>query len=306
MTVEKRKQFFNARRGCQSYTGNKKHQEGVVVLAVVAILLGIVTFATVTASQSVQQFYTSEKARRNAESNQVELKMHVKNVARALRSQNVLSALTTTDVAHLSTTVLVSELEGIDSQPLTQFEVSVSHDSTNATHTAKFLRYPSLLRLPTSAQQFSWDSQLTNWLFNRDASALSANFFAEGESLTQCHNMLSGSVFWITGDCVLDPSDLPHNSSSNPVLLIVADGDLTLQANTHLYGLIVMLSSSHNSYTLRVASSASINGSYVSNAPVTEQINGTATLSTPLLKALQENTVLAKIIPIPGTSYDDD
>ena len=89
-------------------------------------------------------------------------------------------------------------------------------------------------------------------------------------------------------------------------LLIVADGDLTLQAHTHLYGLIVMLSSSHSPYTLRVASSASISGTYVSNAPVTEQINGTATLSTPLLKALQENTVLAKIIPIPGTSYDHD
>lgn len=122
MTVEKRKQFFNARRGCQSFTGNKKHQEGMVVLAVVAILLGIVTFATVTTSQSIQQFYALEKVKRNAESNQVELKLHVKNVARALRSQHVLTALTATDVAHLSTTILVSELEGIDSQPLTQFE----------------------------------------------------------------------------------------------------------------------------------------------------------------------------------------
>lgn len=306
MMVNKGKHFKNGKLSGPSFTGNKKHQVGMVVLAVVAILLGIVTFATVTTSQSVQQFYTLEKVRRDAESIQIELKQHAKNIARALRSQNVSNVLTTTNSANLTTTVLVSELEGVDGQLLTQFEVSVSHDIDNTAYTARFLRYPSLLRLPTSAQQFSWDNQVTNWLFNRDASTLNANFFAEGESLTQCHNMSPANMYWITGDCVLDNSDLSHNSSSNPVLLIVADGDLTLQANTHFYGLILMLSSSPTTFTLRVASSASISGTYVSNTPFNEQINGALTLSTSLLRALQENTRLAKIIPIPGTSYDNE
>ena len=109
MMVNKGKNFKNGKLSGPSFTCNKKHQVGMVVLAVVAILLGIVTFATVTTSQSVQQFYTLEKVRRDAESIQIKLKQHAKNIARALRSQKVSNVLTTTNSANLTTTVQVSE-----------------------------------------------------------------------------------------------------------------------------------------------------------------------------------------------------
>lgn len=305
MKVKKREAFDHLRLSSLCLIDRVKMQSGMAMLAVVAIILSIVTFATLTTTQSVQQFYTHEKVRRDSESSKVSLKQHLKSVAGALRSQSATNALNTTDVDYLSTTIEVSALEGTEGQPLTHFKVKVSHDSDNSAYTTHFLRYPSLLRLPTPSQHLSWDNQVTNWLFNRDISSLSASFFAESESLTQCHNMLPANVYWITGNCILSSNALAHHSGSNPILLVVVNGNLTLQANTHVYGLIVMLSTSHNSFTLKVASSASITGTYVANTPITEQINGAIALSTPLLQTLQASTPLAKIMPIPGTAYDD-
>lgn len=117
---------------------------------------------------------------------------------------------------------------------------------------------------------------------------------------------MPASIYWIDGNCVLDSSALSHSSNSQPTLLFVVNGDVSLSANTHFYGLIVMLSTTSSSYTLNVSASATVTGAYVSNAPIYSNINGIVAPSPALLKTLQAHTALAKIIPIPGTWYDID
>ena len=279
-------------------------QRGMAVLAIVAILLSVVTFVTITTSQNVQQFFTIHKSRQDTMSSHSTMKQQVKDVAMALQTQNVSTALNTTSSPLLSTTIHKENLVGVEQQPLIHYEVTVSHNAENIQYKASFLRYPSLLRLPTAAQQFSWDNQLTHWLFNRNEAELSAAFFPNSVAATHCHNLAHATIYWINGDCELTSGDLTHTSSSTPILLMVVDGDLTISANAHFFGLIVMLSTTSSSYELNLASSSSITGAYVSNTPLQSHISGAVTPTIGLLRTLQASTYMAKIIPIPGTWYD--
>ena len=284
----------------------KGKQQGMAVLAIIAILLSVVTFTTITTSQNVQQYYAIHKIRQDSVSSHEMLKKHLKSVAMALRTQSISTALSTTNKPFLSTTVHKESLKGDEQQPLTHYEVSVSHSTESIKYKANFLRYPALLRLPTAAQLFSWDNRLTQWLFNRDVTELSTAFFPNSVTASHCHNLVDATVYWINGDCALTYSDLTHTSSSAPALLIVVDGDLTISANTHFFGLIVMLSTTAATYELQLAHSSSIEGAFVSNALLQKQISGLLTPSAQVLKNLQADTQMAKIISVPGTWYDID
>ena len=284
----------------------KGKQQGMAVLAIVAILLSVVTFTTITTSQNVQQYYAIQKIRQDSVSSHEILKKHLKSVATALRTQSISTALSTTNKPFLSTTVHKESLTGDEQQPLTHYEVSVSHSTESIKYKANFLRYPALLRLPTTAQLFSWDSQLTLWLFNRSVAELSSAFFPNSVTASDCQNLLDATVYWINGDCALTYSDLTHTSSSAPTLLIVVDGNLTISENTHFFGLIVMLSTSAATHELHLAHSSSIEGAFVSNAQLQQQISGLLIPSAQVLRNLQTGTQLAKIIPVPGTWYDID
>ena len=279
-------------------------QQGIAVLAIVAILLSVVTFATITTSQTVQQYYAIQKIRQDSESFQAILKKHLKDLAMALRTQSVSAALNTTNKPFLSTTVHQESLKGVGEQSLTHYEISVSHNAENIKYKANFLRYPALLRLPTAAQLLSWDNQLTHWLFNRSEAELSAAFFPNSITTSHCYNLADATVYWINGDCVLTHSDLTHTSSSAPVLLLVVDGDLTISANTHFFGLIIMLSTTTATHELNLAHSSSIKGAFVSNTQLQKQINGLLMPSAQVLSNLQASANIAKIIPVPGTWYD--
>ncbi|WP_240692221.1 hypothetical protein [Alteromonas portus] len=287
----------------KSYFFNSKEQ-GMAILAIVGILLSVVTFTTIITSQNVQQYYAIQKIRQDTKSANAIVKKHLKDVVMALRTQSVSTVLNTLNKPFLSTTVHTESLEGVEQQPLTQYEVSISHNAENIKIKANFLRYPALLRLPTAAQLFSWDSQVTHRLFNRSVANLSAVFFPNSVTATSCHSLVDATVYWINGDCVLTQSDLTHTSSLAPVLIIVVDGNLTINANTHFFGLIVMLSTNASIQTLDLAHSSSIEGAFVSNTQLQSQIDGLLTPSVQVLKALQADTEIAKIIPVPGTWYD--
>ncbi|WP_251140151.1 hypothetical protein [Alteromonas sp. ALT199] len=282
----------------------KAKQQGMAVLAIVAILLSVVTFTTITTSQNVQQYYAIQKVRQDTVSSHSILKNHLKEVATALRTQSVSTALNTSNKPFISTTVHEESLKGAGQQLLTHYEVSVSHNAENIKYKASFLRYPALFRLPTAAQLFSWDNQLTQWLFNRSVPELSAAFFPKSVTASHCYNLVDASVYWINGDCVLAGSDLTHTSSLAPALLIVVDGDLTLSTNTHFFGLIIMLSTTSATHELHLAHSSSIKGAFVSNTQLQKQIYGLLTPSAQVLSNLQASTQMAKIIPVPGTWYD--
>ena len=149
----------------KSYFFNSKEQ-GMAILAIVGILLSVVTFTTIITSQNVQQYYAIQKIRQDTKSANAIVKKHLKDVVMALRTQSVSTVLNTLNEPFLSKTVHTESLEGVEQQPLTHYEVSISHNSENIKIKANFLRYPALLRLPTAAQLFSWDSQVTHWLFN--------------------------------------------------------------------------------------------------------------------------------------------
>lgn len=288
---------------CKPYFSKAKH-EGMALLSIVAILLSVVTFTTIVTSQSVQQYYAIQKIRQETVSSRIQLKQHLKEVATALRTKSISAALNTTSQPFLSTTVHQESLSGVGQQSLTHYEVSVSHNAENIQYKANFLRYPALLRLPTAAQLFSWDNQLTHWLFNRSEAELSAAFFPNSATASHCYNLVDATVYWINGDCVLSHSDLTHTSSSAPALLIVVDGDLTISANTHFFGLIIMLSTTTATHELHLTHSSSVKGAFVSNTQLQKQIYGLLTPSAQVLSNLQASTHIAKIIPVPGTWYD--
>lgn len=279
-------------------------QKGMAVLAIVAILLGVITLATVSTTQHVQQFYVIEKTRRTTENTQLALIRHVKEISKALRTQSALYAVNSLKVPDVSTTVKTTQLEGNLHQRLTHFKVSASHNTQKMYFSASFLKYPALLKLPSTSQQFSWSSDITQWMFNREIHQLSAHYFPESTTDSKCEDLESTGVQWIEGDCTLDYNDVDHINRTVPMLLIVVNGNVTINPNAHFYGLIMMLSTTQNTYTLNVSNSASIEGTYVSNRPINTHVNGTVTPSNLVLQNLQAKSSLAKIIPIPGTLYD--
>ena len=284
----------------------KGKQQGMAVLTIVAILLSVVTFSTITTSQNVQQYYAIQKIRQDSVSSRAILKKQLKRVAMALRTKSISTVLSTTNKPNLSTTVHEESLKGDEQQLLTHYEVSVSHSTESIKYKANFLRYPALLRLPTTAQLFSWDSQLTHWLFNRNVAELTSAFFPNSVTASHCQNLVDATVYWINGDCALTYSDVLHTSSSAPTLLIVVNGDLTISANTHFFGLIVMLSTTAATHKLHLAPSSSIEGAFVSNVQLQMQISGLLTPSAQVLRNLQAGTEMGKIITVPGTWYDID
>lgn len=283
-----------------------RHQQGMAVLGIVIILLSAITFVTVSTSQQVQQFYSIEKAKWDAEQNHLTSMQKVKEIAKFLRINSASQTLNMVSTPDETTLIKQIDLMGEQEQPLQHFEVSIFQDKEDTFYTAKFLRYPSLLRLPTSVQRFSWDNTVTEWLFNRKIDVLSAAYFPQTAVKTDCVDLSPATIFWIEGDCQLDNRDIAHSNDSHPLMLLIVDGDLSLHADTHFHGLIVMLSTTAHSHTLHVAPSASIKGTYVSNTPLNANVYGSLTPSTTVLKTLQAHTTLAKIIPIPGSWHSND
>lgn len=285
------------------HTAPLRFQQGIAVLGIVAILLSAITFSAISTSQQVQQFYTIEKTKRDTEKANVTHMQQVKEIATLLRSHSVSQTLNRIDTSNATILIEQTDLVGEEQQSLQHFDVRVSQDESNTIFTAKFLRYPSLLRLPTSTQQLSWDNQLTEWLFNRSIEHLSATYFPQSVAKQDCVNLPPASIFWIEGDCQLDNEDIAHSDENQPLMLLIVDGDLSLHADTQFHGLIVMLSTTPYTHTLHVSPEASIKGAYVSNHPLNTNLDGPLTPSTAVLKNLQSHTTLAKIIPIPGSWY---
>ena len=283
-----------------------RYQQGMAVLGIVVILLSAITFVTISTSQQVQQFYSIEKAKWDAEQNHLTSMQKVKEIAKFLRINSASQTLNMVSTPDETTLIKQTDLMGDQQQPLQYFEVSISQDEEDTFYTAKFMRYPSLLRLPTSIQQFSWDNRLTEWLFNRKIDALSEAYFPQSAVKTDCVDLTPATIFWIEGDCQLENGDIAHSNESLPLMLLIVDGDLSLHADTHFHGLIVMLSTTAHSHTLHVAPSASIEGTYVSNTPLNANVYGSLTPSTTVLKTLQAHTALAKIIPVPGSWHSND
>ncbi|WP_394221103.1 hypothetical protein [Alteromonas gracilis] len=283
---------------------SQRYQRGMAVLAIVAIMLGVITLTTVSTTQHVQQFYVIEKAKRNSEDTKFALKLHVKKIAEALRSQGSAHASHAIKDPDITAKVDAEQLEGSNHQPLTHFMVSVSHKAENMKFTARFLKYPALLQIPSAGHQFSWSSDITQWMFNRDIHQLNATFFPENVIDSKCADLESSGVHWIEGNCTIDINDVDHTSKSAPMLLIVVNGNVDVSKNTHFYGLLILLSTASHVPTLNVANSATIEGAYVSNRPFNANVLGTVTPSNSVLKNLQSKNSLAKIIPVPGTIYD--
>jgi len=283
-----------------------RHQRGMAVLAIVAILLSVITFTTISSSQQVQQFYAIDNEMRKAEQARVSFKRQLRDIAESLRTNSVPLTVDKVDIPNVTTAIEVLELEGDQQQPLQHFEVSISSEEESTYYKARFLRYPSLLRLPTPTQQFSWDDQITEWLFNRNVNVLSRAFFPTSIAKHDCLNLAPANIYWIEGNCSLDSEDVAHSDESNPLLLLIVDGNLSLSAETHFFGLIVMLSTAGNEHTLHVATSASIKGAFVSNQPLHTSVYGSLNSSTTVLDTLQAHTTLAKIIPIPGSWFSEE
>ena len=97
-----RKNITTYRKGlmCKPYFSTGK-QQGMAVLTIVAILLSVVTFSTITTSQNVQQYYAIQKIRQDSASSRAILKKQLKRVAMALRTKSISTVLSTTSNPNL-------------------------------------------------------------------------------------------------------------------------------------------------------------------------------------------------------------
>ncbi|WP_428310070.1 hypothetical protein [Hydrocarboniphaga sp.] len=111
-------------------------------------------------------------------------------------------------------------------------------------------------------------------------------------------------AWWIEGDCVATP-DVAIGSATAPLLLVVANGRLSLDGNA-FSGLLVLLSHDAGSSGIALTHDASIAGALVANGPL--EISSGAYLIRPdaaVASALQSGAEAPLLLtPVPGSWRD--
>ena len=278
-----------------------KKQRGVFIMASVLMLLGISAFTLASISAAVNRHKIMKSTTSTAKDSYTATKNELRRIGSQLRVVPISSIKSTnTNISH---TILTSNYEGANSQPLKVFDVTVTyHDSHFATEMSqRFLHYPAILNIPSVFQSTSSDTNITQWLFNRSVSTLTAKYFPLSNTTNECVDLKGATMHWVTGDCELNYNDVDHSSASTPMLLIVEDGDVLVTAGTPFYGMIIMLSGNTTKHSATIEHGASIQGALCSNTPISLQQFGSNSYAKQVLLSLQKAPKLAKIMSIPGS-----
>lgn len=114
---------------------------------------------------------------------------------------------------------------------------------------------------------------------------------------------ISTGIYIVEGNC-----DLPDNvgSANSPVVLIVKDGNLTLNGGKDFNGIIFVYSSTKRSpYDVMATGGATINGALILNAPP-KNLNGTFNLiyDQTVMSSIQSGTMFQSTKMVPGSWRD--
>ena len=277
----------------------RRNQQGLFIISSVLVLLSIAAFALTSVTVAVSDFQAVQEALGVTQDRYLNTKKEMRNISSQLRTQPFETVtLSNTSIAH---TIVSSDYLGDDVQTVKAFDITLHHAKTDTKVKQRFLRYPSFIKVPTTLQATTPDTHLTQWLFNRSASALVPTYFPLSVVASSCTDLDEATMHWINGDCELSNNDVDHSSSTNPMLLIIKNGHLTVLGGTSFYGVIILLSDNGIAYSATVEHGASINGALTSSHTITLQNDGAVTYSPHLLRTLQRAPKLAKIIAVPGS-----
>ncbi len=277
----------------------RRKQQGLFIISSVLVLLSIAAFTLTSVTVAVSDFQAVQEALGVTQERYLDTKKEMRNISSQLRTQpHNTVALGNTSIAH---TIVSSVYHGSEAQTVKAFDIRLHHAKSNTKVKQRFLRYPSLIKIPTTLQATTPDTNLTQWLFNRSASALMPTYFPLSVVASSCTDLDEATMHWINGDCELNKNDVEHSSSVNPMLLIIKNGHLTVLGGTSFYGVIILLSDDGIVYSATVKHGASINGALTSSHTITVQNDGALTYSPHVLRTLQQAPKLAKIIAVPGS-----
>jgi hypothetical protein len=277
----------------------RRKQQGLFIISSVLVLLSIAAFTLTSVTVAVSDFQAVQEALGVTQERYLDTKKEMRNISSQLRTQpHNTVALGNTSIAH---TIVSSVYHGSEAQTVKAFDIRLHHAKSNTKVKQRFLRYPSLIKIPTTLQATTPDTHLTQWLFNRSASALVPTYFPLSVVASSCTDLDEATMHWINGDCELNKNDVEHSSSVNPMLLIIKNGHLTVLGGTSFYGVIILLSDDGIVYSATVKHGASINGALTSSHTITVQNDGALTYSPHVLRTLQQAPKLAKIIAVPGS-----
>ena len=154
-------------------------------------------------------------------------------------------------------------------------------------------------KFPTDMFQFAFGIPTSNYGVLKSQATLVSN----------CDNLntLKGIV-WVTGDCTITGTD--NSSLTEPLVLVVESGDVTMNANSTFYGLLFAFDPAGNAGSITANGGAKFFGSMLSNNTVSMGININGTFDMVYTPAVIReitspgNTLYKPMAKIPGSWAD--
>lgn len=118
--------------------------------------------------------------------------------------------------------------------------------------------------------------------------------------------VVASGIIWVSGDCDI-PANLQVGSILTPVVLIVEDGNLSLQNGSSITGLVFVLQtpSSVISHDVFMASSSSISGALVANQKLGRSGGKFKVLyEYSVLELLRTDLLFSRVAKVPGSWQD--
>jgi hypothetical protein len=113
-------------------------------------------------------------------------------------------------------------------------------------------------------------------------------------------------VMWIEGECTLDVSQ--HiGSESTPIILILVDSALTMPSDSHIFGIVIMLSTTLPSIPKRIAMAVNsqLNGSLILLSPLNEAVSQfSVRYNAAVLNNLQQDADMQRLSKVSGSWRD--
>lgn len=154
----------------------------------------------------------------------------------------------------------------------------------------------------------TFPDDLMEYLFNIPAAEWPVLRSEAQERYTNCSALGPNSVglIWVDGDCSLN-SNVIVGSADDPVILVVTDGDLTMNGGAEINGMVFSFRKPTTvvDFELNMIGGARVNGVVASNHPV-GHANGTynSVYDAEVLAGLQENDAFQRVAIVPGSWRD--
>ncbi|MGS2720297.1 hypothetical protein [Paraglaciecola aestuariivivens] len=154
----------------------------------------------------------------------------------------------------------------------------------------------------------SFPSDIFSYLFNLPTKHWRYLNQLSDLELAECSALDIGSkgLIWVNGDCEIS-GNTQVASENQPIILIVFDGQLTLQSKALVYGLALVFkpASSTNTLDISMQSQAMVQGAVVANFKLGEH-SGMVRVgyNAAVAAALQQNIHLLRVAKVPGSHHD--